>query len=152
MSNEWRPHWITTLHGVCILTLGVDPPSLSANLVLCTDYLSVSGDRNHSLTQFSRTSIPLKYCLMLRSSCKYKMHAIFQTGEHAPHTNYQEQPLSASFEKIYQFIGWYDQWIDLHGNILRQRDQDAFHAVHSLVWSIAGWCIRSNRFIESNIS
>lgn len=49
-----------------------------------------------------------------------------------------EQPLSASFEKIYQFIGWYDQWIDLHGNILRQRDQDAFHAVHSLIWSIAG--------------
>ena len=67
----------------------------------------------------------------------------FRTGECAPDISCQEQPLSASFEKIYQFIGWYDQWIDLHGNILRQRDQDAFHAVHSLIWSIAGRCIRS---------
>ena len=111
----------------------------------------MTGDRNHSLIRFSRTFIPLKYCLTLRNSCKCKMCAISRTGELMADTPCQEQPLSASFEKLYQFIGWYDQWIDLHGNILRQRDQDAFHAVHSLIWSIAGLCIcfRLNFVYES---
>ena len=73
----------------------------------------------------------------------------FQIEERVTDTFCQEQPLSASFEKIYQFVGWYDQWIDLHGNILRQRDQDAFHAVHSLIWSIAGRCVSSQSEFQS---
>ena len=116
-------------------------PSLSLKLVSCTDYLPTTGDRNLTLTRSSQTFIPLKYCLTLRSSCKYRMCAILRIGELMADTACQEQPLSASFEKLYQFVGWYDQWIDLHGNILRQRDQDAFHAVHSLIWSIAGLSI-----------
>lgn len=131
-STAWRLY----------LLLTVGSSSLPPESVLCIDYLLMSGGRNHSSTRSSQTFIPLKYCSTSRNSCKYKMHVIFRTWERAPDTSPQEQPLSASFEKIYQFVGWYDQWIDLHGNILRQRDQDAFHAVHSLIWSIAGRCIR----------
>lgn len=116
--------------------------------VLCIDCPPPSGDRSHSSIRFSRTSTLLKYCLTSRSSCKYKMCPIFQSGGCTADEVFQEQPLSASFEKIYQFIGWYDQWIDLHGNILRQRDQDAFHAVHSLIWSIAGRCFHFGRVAE----
>ena len=144
MQNEWRSYWITTLHGVCTSILAVDSSSLSLELVLCIDCLQMSGGRSHSSIRSSQTFIPLKYYLTLRNSCKYKMCAIFRTMKRAPDTSCQEQPLSASFEKIYQFVGWYDQWIDLHGNILRQRDQDAFHAVHSLIWSIAGRYIPSH--------
>lgn len=144
MQNEWRSDWVAALHGVCTFILAVYCWGLPLALVSCIDYLQMNGGKSHSSIPFSRIFIPLKYYLTSRNSCKYKMCAVFWTRERVPDTTCQEQPLSASFEKIYQFIGWYDQWIDLHGNILRQRDQDAFHAVHSLVWSIAGRCIHYN--------
>ncbi|KAI0273378.1 hypothetical protein BC834DRAFT_965918 [Gloeopeniophorella convolvens] len=49
-----------------------------------------------------------------------------------------EQPLSASFEKIIQAIGLYDHWIDVQGNSLDNADQWSQHAVQSVVWSAAG--------------
>jgi anaphase-promoting complex subunit 5 len=52
--------------------------------------------------------------------------------------DFQEQPLSASFEKIVHFLGWYDHWVDVNGNIPIERDQYGHHAVQSIVWSMAG--------------
>ena len=65
------------MHGVCTFTLATDSLNLTLDLASCIDCLPVSGGRNHSSTPFSQTFIPLKYCSMSRSSCRYKMCVIF---------------------------------------------------------------------------
>ncbi|KAJ7905458.1 hypothetical protein B0H14DRAFT_2660330, partial [Mycena olivaceomarginata] len=57
------------------------------------------------------------------------------------------QPLSASFAKIVQGMGLYDQWFDKEGP--SDSEQWAQHAVQSVVWSAAG-CDRLS-ILEENL-
>ncbi|KAH9484304.1 Cytoskeleton-associated protein 5 [Psilocybe cubensis] len=49
-----------------------------------------------------------------------------------------EQPLSASFIKIFQAIGLYDHWLDVQCAVPVEEQQWAQHAVQSIVWREAG--------------
>ncbi|TFY82669.1 hypothetical protein EWM64_g1341 [Hericium alpestre] len=49
-----------------------------------------------------------------------------------------EQPLSASFEKLVEAIGLYDHWIDRQGHFPDDIYQWGQHAVQSIVWNAAG--------------
>ncbi|KAK7693589.1 hypothetical protein QCA50_003158 [Cerrena zonata] len=48
------------------------------------------------------------------------------------------QPLSASFEKIAQAVSLFDTWHDFHRGFVTDSEQWAQHAVQSSVWSSAG--------------
>ncbi|CAL1704828.1 unnamed protein product [Somion occarium] len=53
----------------------------------------------------------------------------------------QNQPLSASFEKISQAVSLFDTWYDFHRGFVTDSEQWAQHAVQSSVWDSAG-CAR----------
>ncbi|KAI0306373.1 hypothetical protein B0F90DRAFT_1814283 [Multifurca ochricompacta] len=61
-----------------------------------------------------------------------------QPGLHPIEVLFDEQPLSAAFEKIIQAVGLYDHWIDVQGNHLDDAEQWSQHTVQSVVWSAAG--------------
>lgn len=58
----------------------------------------------------------------------------------------EEQPLSASFEKIIQALGVYDHWIESQRTRLQSpddavgldADQWAFHTIQAIVWNAVG--------------
>lgn len=50
----------------------------------------------------------------------------------------QQQPLTASFEKIVQAMGLYDHWVDVQGGAFVEAEQWGYHAVQSVVWSMHG--------------
>lgn len=50
----------------------------------------------------------------------------------------QEQPLSAAFEKIVNYIGWFDHWVDVGGGIPNDRENWGQHAVQSILWCTSG--------------
>ena len=54
------------------------------------------------------------------------------------HEPFQEQPLSASFERLMQAIGLYDHWAESQPTMSAETDQWSQHAVQSVVWSAAG--------------
>ena len=54
------------------------------------------------------------------------------------HEPFQEQPLSASFEKLMQAIGLYDHWAESQHTMSAETDQWSQHAVQSVIWSAAG--------------
>ncbi|KAI0928780.1 hypothetical protein AcV7_008835 [Taiwanofungus camphoratus] len=60
-----------------------------------------------------------------------------------------QQPLTASFEKIVQAMGLYDHWVDVQGGAFVEAEQWGYHAVQSVVWSMHG-CIKLSE-IEENI-
>ncbi|KAH9951375.1 hypothetical protein B0H21DRAFT_849637 [Amylocystis lapponica] len=60
-----------------------------------------------------------------------------------------QQPLTASFEKIMQAIGLYDHWIDVQGGAFVEAEQWAQHTVQSVVWGTAGCHLLSE--VEENV-
>lgn len=50
----------------------------------------------------------------------------------------QEQPLSASFEKLVQAVGLYDHCVDAQTIPIVEAEQWGQHAVQSVLWSAAG--------------
>lgn len=49
-----------------------------------------------------------------------------------------QQPLSASFEKIVQATGLYDHWLDVQRGAFVEAEQWGQHAVQSVVWNMHG--------------
>ncbi|CCL99134.1 uncharacterized protein FIBRA_01149 [Fibroporia radiculosa] len=60
-----------------------------------------------------------------------------------------QQPLSASFEKVFQAIGLYDHWIDIQHGSFVESEQWGQHAVQSIVWAMHGSTRLSH--IEENV-
>ena len=52
--------------------------------------------------------------------------------------HHQNQPMSASFEKIAQAVSLFDTWHDFHRGFVTDSEQWAQHAVQSSVWASAG--------------
>jgi hypothetical protein len=55
---------------------------------------------------------------------------------------FQQQPLSASFEKIVQAMGLYDHWTDVQSDTVVDAEQWGQHAVQSIVWYAAGMSLK----------
>jgi anaphase-promoting complex subunit 5 len=55
---------------------------------------------------------------------------------------FQQQPLSASFEKIVQAMGLYDHWTDVQSVTALDAEQWGQHAVQSIVWYAAGMYLK----------
>ncbi|PCH38233.1 hypothetical protein WOLCODRAFT_64717 [Wolfiporia cocos MD-104 SS10] len=49
-----------------------------------------------------------------------------------------QQPLTASFEKIVQAVGLYDHWLDIQKGVFIESEQFGQHAVQSVVWMMQG--------------
>lgn len=57
----------------------------------------------------------------------------------------QQQPLSASFERITQASVLYDAWSDTQNQMITEAEQWGVHAVQSVAWNMLGtqskiWC------------
>jgi hypothetical protein len=51
---------------------------------------------------------------------------------------FQDQPLTAAFNKIFQAVGLYDHWLDVQLALPVEDQQWAQHAIQSIIWNEAG--------------
>ena len=64
---------------------------------------------------------------------------------------FQQQPLSAAFERIIEAIGLYDHYIDVQGGQFIESEQLAQHAVQSIVWNTFGGLQNHRTHADINI-